>query len=146
MNVLDKLVLKTLIIYCWRFLFVCFCFCFAFFRFPLFCFVLFCFWLLILSGFSFRCYHLFSHEAQFNFRDGFSLLIMFRAAHKQCEIAILILINTSVPNKFRMIIVKVDNWLNLNKRLCWDSIRVPFESEANPGTAELRYLFIMSFW
>ena len=48
---------------------------------------------------------------------------MFWAPHKQCELAILILINTSVPIKFST--VKVDNWLNLNKRPCWDSIYDP---------------------
>ena len=32
------------------------------------------------------------------------------------------------------------NWLNLNKRPCWDSIRDPLASEANPWTAGLRYL------
>ena len=71
-------------------------------------------------------------------RDGFSLLIMFRASHKQWEVAILILINTSASIKFR--IVEMDNWLNLNKRPCWDSIRDPFASEANPWIAWLRSL------
>ena len=52
---------------------------------------------------------------------------MFRAAHKQWEVAILILINTSASIKFR--IVKMNNWLNLNKRPCWDSIRDPFASK-----------------
>ena len=41
---------------------------------------------------------------------------MFRASHKQWEVAILILINTSASIKFR--IVEMDNWLNLNKRTC----------------------------
>ena len=36
--------------------------------------------------------------------------------------------------------VKMDYWLNLNKRPCWDSIHDPFASEANPWTAGLRYL------
>ena len=49
---------------------------------------------------------------------------MFRASHKQWEVANLILINTSASIKFR--IVEMDNWLNLNKRPCWDSIRDPF--------------------
>ena len=31
----------------------------------------------------------------------------------------------------------MDYWLNLNKRPCWDSIRDPFASEANPWTAGL---------
>ena len=35
----------------------------------------------------------------------------------------------------------MDNWLNLNKRPCWDSIRDPFVSEANPWTTGLCYLF-----
>ena len=39
---------------------------------------------------------------------------MFRASHKQWELAILILINTSASIKLK--IVKVDNWLNLNNR------------------------------
>ena len=64
---------------------------------------------------------------------------MFRASHKQWEVAILILINTSASIKFG--IVEMDNWLNLNKRPCWDSIRDPFASEANPWTAGLRYHF-----
>ena len=34
----------------------------------------------------------------------------------------------------------MDNWLNLNKHPCWDSLRDPFASEANPWTTELRYL------
>ena len=64
---------------------------------------------------------------------------MFRASHKQWEVAIQILINTSALIKFR--IVEMDNWLNLNKRSCWDSIRDPFAaSEANPWTTGLRYL------
>ena len=37
------------------------------------------------------------------------------------------------------------NWLNLNKRPCWDSIRDPLASEANPWTAGLRYLPIFPF-
>ena len=65
---------------------------------------------------------------------------MSRASPKQWEVAILILINTSASIKFR--IVKMDYWLNLNKRPCWDSIRDPFTSEANPWTAGLRYLII----
>ena len=82
---------------------------------------------LILPGCSFKCCHLFSHEAQgrnvpnsFDCKDGFSLLI-------------------SVLTKFR--IVEMANWLNLNKRPCWDLIRDPFASEANLRTAGLRYLF-----
>ena len=67
---------------------------------------------------------------QFDCRDGFSLLILSRASHKQWGVAILILINTSASFKFR--IVKMDHWLNLNKCPCWDSIRDPFVSEANP--------------
>ena len=63
---------------------------------------------------------------------------MFRASHKQWDVAILILINTSASIKFR--IVEMYNWLNLNKRPCWDSIRDFFASEANPWTAELRYI------
>ena len=63
---------------------------------------------------------------------------MSRASHKQWEVAILILINTSGSIKFR--IVKVDYWLNLNKCPYWDSIRDPFASEANPWTAGLHYL------
>ena len=39
---------------------------------------------------------------------------MFRASHKQWEVAILILINICASIKFR--IVEMDNWLNLNKR------------------------------
>ena len=64
---------------------------------------------------------------------------MFRAAHKQWEVAILILINTSASIKFR--IVEMDNWLNLNKHRCWDSIRDPFE--ANPWTAGLSILLTL---
>ena len=67
---------------------------------------------------------------QFDCRDGFSLLIMFRASHKQWEVAILILINTASSIKFG--IVEMDNWLNHNKRPCWDSVCDPFASEANP--------------
>ena len=105
----------------------------------LFCFVLFCFvclfvclffWFLILPGRSFKYYHLFSHEAQgrnvpnsLTVGMGF-IADMFRAAHKQWEVAILILINTSAPIKFR--IVEMDNWLNLNKPPCWDSSCDPF--------------------
>ena len=78
---------------------------------------------------------------QFDGRGGFSLLIMFRASHKQWEVAILILINTSALIKFG--IVEMDNWLNLNKRPCWDSIRDPFASncKANPWSAGLPYLY-----
>ena len=53
--------------------------------------------------------------------------------------SILILINTSASIKFG--IVEMDNWLNLNKRPCWDSISDPFASEANPWTAGLHYLY-----
>ena len=95
-------------------------------------------------GCSFRCNHLFSHEAQgrnvpnsLTVGMGFTAY-MFRASHKQWEVAILILINTSAAIKFR--IVKMDDWLNLNKRPCWDSIRDPFASEANPWNIGLRYL------
>ena len=63
---------------------------------------------------------------------------MFRVSYKQWEVAILISINTSAPIKFR--IVEMDNWLNLDKCPCWDSIHDPFASEANPWTAGLRYL------
>ena len=45
----------------------------------------------------------------------------------QWEEAILFLINTLI--KFR--IMKMDNWLNLNKNLCWDSNCDPFASKAN---------------
>ena len=55
---------------------------------------------------------------------------MFQASHKRWEVAILILINTSALIKFS--IVKMDNWLNISKCPCWDSIRDPFASEANP--------------
>ena len=61
---------------------------------------------------------------------------MFQASHKQWEVAILILINTSASIKFK--IVSMNNWLNLNKPPCWDSIRDPFVSEANPWAAGLR--------
>ena len=64
---------------------------------------------------------------------------MFRVSHKQWEVAILILINTSASIKFR--IVKMDKWLNLNKHPCRDSICDPFVSEANPWTAGLCYLW-----
>ena len=63
---------------------------------------------------------------------------MFQASHKQWEVAILILIKSSTSIKFR--IVEMDDWLNLNKRPCWDSIRDPFTSEANPWSAGLCYL------
>ena len=46
------------------------------------------------------------------------------------EVVIVILINNSASIKFR--IVEMDNWLNLNKLSCWDLIRDPFASEANP--------------
>ena len=69
---------------------------------------------------------------------------MFRASHKRWEVAILILINTSTSVKFRS--VEMDNWLNLNKPLCWDSICDPFTPEANPCTAELRYPSVFHFW
>ena len=45
---------------------------------------------------------------QFDCRDGFSLLIMFRAAHKQWKVAFLILINTSAPIKFRIVEMETD--------------------------------------
>ena len=76
---------------------------------------------------------------QFDCRDRFSFAHMFQAAHKQWEVAILILIDTFAPIKFR--IVEMANWLNLNKRPCWDSIHDPFTSEANPWTVGLRYLY-----
>ena len=104
------------------------------------------FWFLILPGCSFKYYHLFSHEAQgrnvtnsLTVGMGF-IAHMFRASHKQWEVAILILINTSASIKFR--IVEMDDWLNLNKRPFWDSIWDPFASEANPWTAGLRYLLL----
>ena len=57
---------------------------------------------------SFRCYHLFSHETrpwpesteQFNCRDEVFITHLFRAAHKQWEVAILILMNISKSIKF----------------------------------------------
>ena len=43
--------------------------------------------------------------------------------------------------------MELDNWLNLNKRPCWDSIRDLFASEANSSTAGLRYLIkLMNPW
>ena len=68
---------------------------------------------------------------------------MFWASHKQREVAILILINTSASIKFR--IVEMVNWLNLNMRPCWDLIRVPLASKANPWTPGLCYL-VRIFW
>ena len=65
---------------------------------------------------------------------------MFRAAHKQWKVAILILIITSAPIKFRIVEMETGNWLNLNKRPCWDSISDPFAFEANIWTAGLCYL------
>ena len=90
-------------------------------------FVMLCF-VVILPGCSFRCYHLFSHEAQgkctkqFGCKDGFSLLLMFRVAHKQYKVATLILINTSVLIKFRT--VKMDNCFSLWPKTnhTWDTI------------------------
>ena len=67
-----------------------------------------------------------------------------KPCHKQWEVAILILINTSGSIKFR--IVKMDNWLNLNKCPCWDSIHDPFLSEANPWTAGLCYPSFSLYW
>ena len=55
---------------------------------------------------------------------------MFRASHKQWEVAILILINTAMSIKLK--IVEMDNWLNLNKHPCWDSIRHPFRIRGKP--------------
>ena len=71
---------------------------------------------------------------------------MFRALHKQWEVAVLILINTSASIIFRT--VKMDNWLNLNKHPFLDSIRDPFASEASPWTTGLvlRYLPITICW
>ena len=81
-------------------------------------------------------------------RDGFSLHIMFQASHKQWEVAILILINSSASVKIR--IVKMDNWPNLNKCPWWDLICDPFASEVNSWTAGLRYLLALwlnfRFW
>ena len=67
-----------------------------------------------LPGCSFKCYHLFSHEAQgrnvpnrVTVGMGF-IAHMFRAAHKQWKVAILILINTSAPIKFRIVEMETD--------------------------------------
>ena len=108
-------------------------------------FLFFFFWFLLLPGCSFKGYHLVLSWSpgpecteQFWLKGWVFIADMFQASHKQWEVAILILINTSTLIKFR--IVEMDNWLNLNKRPCWDSIRDPFASEANPWTAGLRYL------
>ena len=69
---------------------------------------------------------------------GFHCLYMYVLRDMQWEVVILILINTSTSITFR--IVEMDNWLNLNKHPCWDLIRDPFASEANPRTTELSYL------
>ena len=45
---------------------------------------------------------------QFDWRDGFFIAHMFWAAHKQWKVAILILINTSVPIKFRIVEMETD--------------------------------------
>ena len=45
---------------------------------------------------------------QFDCRDGFFIAHMFRAAHKQWKVAILILINTSAPIKFRIVEMETD--------------------------------------
>ena len=69
---------------------------------------------LILPGCSFKCYHLFSHEAQGrNVPNSLTvgrvfIAHMFRAAHKQWKVAILILINTSAPIKFRIVEMETD--------------------------------------
>ena len=73
------------------------------------CFQSYFFKFLILPGCSFRCYHLFSHEAQGqNVPNSLTVGMvfiahMFPAAHKQWEVSILILINTSAPIKFRIV-------------------------------------------
>ena len=54
---------------------------------------------------------------QFDCRGWVFIAHMFRASHKQWEVAILIKVNTSASIKFR--IVEMDNWLNLNTRPCW---------------------------
>ena len=64
---------------------------------------------------------------------------MFQASHKQWEVPILILINTSASIKLKN--VKLDNWLNLKKRPCWESIPDAFASEAKPYTAGLHSLY-----
>ena len=124
---------------------------FILFYFILFYFILFYFFFIylfifFLPGCSFRCYHLFSQEAQGrNVPNSLtvgmnSIAHIFWASHKQWEVAILTLINTSASIKFS--IVEIYNWLNLNKRPCWDSIRDLLASEANPWTVELRYRFL----
>ena len=55
---------------------------------------------------------------------------MFGAAHKQWEVVILILINTSTSIKFRM--VEMDNWLNLNKRPLLGLDPWPFHVRGKP--------------
>ena len=77
-------------------------------------FFFFFFLFLILPGCSFKCYHLFSHEAQgrnvpnsLTVGMGF-IAHIFRAAHKQWKVAILILINTSAPIKFRIVEMETD--------------------------------------
>ena len=68
---------------------------------------------LILPGCLFKCCDLFSHEAQGqnvpnSMTEGMGFIAdMFQTSHKQWEVAILILINTSASIKFR--IVEMDN-------------------------------------
>ena len=66
---------------------------------------------LILPGCPFKCYHLFSHEAQGrNVPNSLTAGMGFHCsyvpsstAHKQRKVAILVLINTSAPIKFRSV-------------------------------------------
>ena len=67
---------------------------------------------------------------QFDCRDGFTLLVCSQLHISKWEVAVLVLINISSSIKFR--IVEMDNWLDLNKHLCWYAIRDPFAFEANP--------------
>ena len=70
---------------------------------------------LILPGCSFKCYHLFSHEAQgrnvpnsLTVGMGFHCSYVPSGTFKQWKVAFLILINTSAPIKFRILEMETD--------------------------------------
>ena len=101
---------------------------------------------LILPGCSFKCYHLFSHEAQGrNVPNSLTVGMGFHCSYVPSGTLAMEGSYSDFNQYLRTDKIQNcgnGNWLNLNKRPCWDSIRDPLASEANPWTTGLRYLLV----
>ena len=87
------------------------------------------------------CYHLFSHEAQgqsvqSSLTVGMGFLCSHVPSHSQEIGGSNFDFNQHFSASITFRIGEMDNWLNLNKRPCWDSIHDPFACKAHPWTTD----------